>query len=175
MAVRLFGIPARSQTGSARTASTPKTKIEGVMRIIRILSVGVILLLFVPLARNEDESRRDGNWWSRMDYPAKFFYTTGFFDGMELGHKISSWSLLESKQKATASNVWESYYSYRDKYFTNVSNVQLLQGVDKFYSDFRNRRIAIDDAIWIVVRQVNGMSDEDAEKLMENFRKHAGN
>jgi len=58
-----------------------------------------------------------------------------------------------------------------NKYLKNVTNSQLADGVDKFYSDYRNRRIMVNDAVWLVLNEISGKSDADMKKMIENWRK----
>ena len=68
--------------------------------------------------------------------------------------------------------VANSYDSYMRKYLSNVTNGQLVDGLDKFYSDFRNRRIKVNDAVWLVLNQVAGEPEAEMEKMIENWRKN---
>ena len=58
-----------------------------------------------------------------------------------------------------------------DKYIQNVTNVQLSEGLSKFYEDYRNRQIMVINAVWLVLNAIGGKPDNDMESLIENFRK----
>ncbi len=48
----------------------------------------------------------------------------------------------------------ESYADYSSKYFKNVTNVQIVDGLDSFYTNFRNRYTRVADAVWLVVNRI---------------------
>src|SRR5271167_3470565 len=73
------------------------------------------------------ENRRDGNWWVGQTEILKLNYIVWFFDGMDLGHKFSYWKFSHDKQKsACLADIISSYSEFSDKYFTNVTNDQLV-------------------------------------------------
>jgi hypothetical protein len=143
------------------------------LRYIRQLSAVFILLTCAPLARDQQTDRRDGNWWADRDESFKMAYFVGFFDGMDLGNKFSYWAFADNKNYETMRKVGDSYKGYQDKYMIHVTNIQLTQGVDKLYTDVRNRKIRVRNAVWLVVNQIAGKSDAEMEKMIENFRKDA--
>jgi hypothetical protein len=115
---------------------------------------------------------RDGNWWRNLKDTSKVFFMTGFFDGMVMGNEFSYWG-VEKDDINTATNVASSYSKYADKYLTNVTSGQLVDGLDTFYSDFRNRRIKVSNGVWIVVNQIAGKPEPDMQRMVESFRKYA--
>jgi len=135
-----------------------------------MLVVAVTLLLSAP-ARNQSNTVRDGNWWVEQDALAKLYYVTGFYDGMELGHEFSYWGLPKGGEQM--SKVVASYDSYGTKYLSGVTNTQLVQGLDVFYEDYRNRRIRVHGGVWLVLNEISGKSKEDMQKMIESFRKNA--
>jgi len=55
----------------------------------------------------------------------------GFFDGMVLGNSFSYWGILDNdKNDAAIGKVAGSYHSYNDKYFSHVTNLQLVDGLE---------------------------------------------
>src|ERR1051325_2299741 len=116
-----------------------------------------ILLVFIVLsvrpARSQD-TRRDGNWWRTVRLEGKTSYMLGFFDGLILGRNFSTWNLKGKDGKlgiAEGSRVISSFQEYYGL-MKDASNNQFVDGLDKFYGDYRNRRIMVSDAVWIVVR-----------------------
>ena len=51
-------------------------------------------------------------------------------------------------------------------------NDQLVDGLDSFYSDYRNRKILINVAVWLVAKEISGKSKEEMEKMSEDCRKN---
>lgn len=141
------------------------------------LSVFLSLLLatVVCLPILADDDRRDGNWWQNQPKTARAIYVIGFFDGMDLGHSFSYWKY--SKDKASLEN-WipltqRSYTEYTQKYLNNVTAGQLSEGLDSFYSDYRNRRIRVSAAVWLVANAIAGTSEAELNKMIESWRQHA--
>jgi len=101
-------------------------------------------------------------------------YMVGFFDGMELGHEFSYWSFVNDKKAGDAlKRVSNSYDEYLAKYFKNVTNGQIVDGLDSFYADFRNRSISVNNAAWLVVNQISGTPKEQIEAMIENWRRNS--
>ncbi len=47
---------------------------------------------------------------------------------------------------------------------------QIVAGLDKLYEDFKNRRIRVQDAIYIVRKQIKGASEEEVEAALQYLR-----
>lgn len=136
-----------------------------------LLALVVLLLASSALAQN---SRRDGNWWNEQTKAEKLNYMIGFFDGMDLGRSFSFWGITNSEpDKACISKVIESYGKFADKYMQDVTNLQLVDGLDDFYKNYRNRKIKVANAVWLTLNAITGKPQNDLEKMIENFRTHA--
>jgi hypothetical protein len=134
------------------------------------------LLIVLPAGLNAQSKRRDGNWWNGTTRDEKLDYIIGFFDGMDLGHNFTIWGVAGSqsdKGSPCLFNALKSYDDYSSKFFTNVTNYQLVDGLDTFYKDYRNRSIRVHDAVWVVVNTIAGTPQEKVDKLIENSRKAA--
>jgi hypothetical protein len=128
----------------------------------------------MPLVSQAEKGRRDGNWWTTQTAVTKLDYMIGFFDGIELGHEFSEWGLLkDSAQTPCISSVTSSYGEHIDKYLAHVTNDQLVDGLDVFYKDYRNRRIRIRYAVWLVVNGIAGKPQAEIDRMTENFRESA--
>jgi hypothetical protein len=141
--------------------------------IIRTLTFTLLMLLTAPFARNQQTTRRDGNWWVNEDRASKLNYVTGFFDGMDLGNRFSYWGLQDDPKGVVAGRVMGAYTTFSQKYLSEVTNYQLVDGLDKFYSDYRNRRIDTMGAVWLVVNEISGKSEAEMQKMIESWRKNA--
>jgi len=63
------------------------------------------------------------------------------------------------------------YLSQLQKYcLYNISVRQLVDGLDAFYQDFRNRDIKIGDAIYIVKRQIIGEDEEVIKRIIKYLK-----
>lgn len=123
------------------------------------------------------DNRRDGNWWLDLQKNVKINYAVGFFDGMELGNRFSYWKNLSGTkaQKYCTARAVDSYSEYSQKYFGNVTAGQLSDGLDSFYADYKNRRILVSNAVWLVVNGIAGMPEEELKKMVESWRQGSDN
>src|SRR5579862_3471184 len=104
-------------------------------------------IIFVFIALNaqpasSQEIRRDGNWWRTMNLNQKTSYAVGFFDGLSLGRNFSYWSLKGKDGKPDAAEADRVTVAYNESYnlLKNTTSGQFVDGLDKLYSDYRNRR-----------------------------------
>jgi hypothetical protein len=148
-------------------------------RFYALASAALIVALILPTPAHPEENRRDGNWWREQSTLVKAHYMIGFFDGMDLGAKFAAWGLMTKKDETSTtlgpipSKVYTSYADYQEKYLKHVTNIQISDGLDAFYNDYRNRTITLDSAVWLVLNTIAGTPDKDLEKMIENFRKFA--
>jgi hypothetical protein len=139
------------------------------------------LLSVLPLyVQAQPNSRRDGTWWNERSVGEKYSYVTGFFDGMELGHKFSYWGLLDetkddNQQSSCVTKSFDSYKNYGDKFFNEVTSSQVADGLTEFYKDYRNRSIRVNDGVWVVVNTIAGTPQEKIDSLVQNLRKNVAN
>ncbi|MGA9966505.1 MAG: hypothetical protein WBQ10_15000 [Terriglobales bacterium] len=144
---------------------------------MRGLLFALILLSVLSVYVQAQAERRDGNWWVGETPNVKLNYAVGFFDGMKLDYNFSYWGMTkESDKKAMTpcmSEVNKSYSDYSAKYFSDVTNDQLVDGLDNFYKDYRNRRIKVPDAVWLVVNGIAGKPQSEMDKMIESWRQSA--
>ena len=134
-----------------------------------------LLLSSVAASAQQDNNRTDGNAWTRLDYAAKLNYVGGVFDGMILGNHLSYWAWTDAKGNLDSAKVVPATQSFSElttKYFSHVTAGQLISGLDAFYGDYRNRRIMLYDAIWLVVNEISGKSDAEMSKMIESYRRN---
>ncbi|MGA8216716.1 MAG: hypothetical protein WB799_24235 [Candidatus Sulfotelmatobacter sp.] len=135
----------------------------------------LLFALSLPLYAQQS-TRRDGNWWLEQTPLLKASYITGFFDGTDLGSKFSYWECHDedvSKACLVNSKARESYEFYGNKYTKDVTNIQLADGLDVFYKDYRNRKIRVSDGVWLTLNAIAGRPQADLDKMVQNFRKNA--
>jgi hypothetical protein len=134
-----------------------------------------VIVCAICLPGFADENRRDGNWWRDRTNFQRTEYVVGFFDGMELGSRFSYWNLetfKANKNDPIAGQVLASYATLKDRYFKELTNGQITDGLNAFYNDYRNRTIMLYDAVWLVVNMIAGESDTKMQSLIESFRKN---
>jgi hypothetical protein len=100
---------------------------------------------------------------------SKANYAVGFFDGMDLGSRFSYWSFVHEDGKCMGKAI-DSYNSMSDKFLNNVTAGQLADGLDNFYADYRNRRIRVADAVWLVANGIAGTPQKELDKMIESWR-----
>lgn len=71
--------------------------------------------------------------------------------------------LLEREYRR--SQEWLTHYS-----IIGITNGQIVDGLNLFYDDFRNRQIKLTDAIYVIRKQILGASKEEIEAITEWLR-----
>lgn len=135
--------------------------------------IPIVLFLYwlsLPISLAASDDRRDGNWWRQQTQIVKLVYVVGFFDGMELGNKFSYWKF--TKDDEFLGKVMASYSEYNQKYFSNVTSGQIVDGLNELYNDFKNRRILVHDAVWLVANGIAGTPEGKLKEMIENWRKN---
>ena len=101
-----------------------------------------------PMADQSTQSSpsepHDGHWWSKKS----FVYKEGFMSGYHAG------LVKQSGGKPTD--------------LKGLGSSQLIEGLEKFYKDFRNQKIVVDDALTYVIQEIQGVPDD---KLAANLLK----
>ena len=87
----------------------------------------------------------NGIWWSGKQMPYKEGFMIGYKSGAEraVGHPTD---------------------------ITKFPSSELIDGIDSFYKDFRNRSIVIDDALPYIAEQLRGVSDETLKTELLKMR-----
>jgi hypothetical protein len=142
----------------------------------KYLSQVIVLAIALTVPTHAQEvQRRDGNWWRTIITATKQAYTIGIWDGLPLGERFSYWNIRgkDGKQdNAVAVRVIQSFEEH-EKLLSGITNGQVTDGLDSFYGDYRNRRILVFNAVWVVLNTISGKSEKEMETMIENFRKNA--
>lgn len=128
----------------------------------------VIVLLAIPSLTPAESERRDGNFWNQMKSGEKYHTIVGFIEGWKFGG-IRSLRGLEIETPCHK-RVFDTY-SEIPKLISNLTYQQIIDGLDSFYSDYRNRRISIGSAFWMVIEGVSGASQADIDRKTEELRR----
>src|SRR5258706_10068116 len=129
----------------------------------------VFILLGIAISAPAQNDRRDGNWWLYTDKTIRLGYVVGFLDGVHLGQRFSYWKLVDdAESEPCLKKVLLASSEYENKYLSNVKIVQLNDGLNDFFSDYKNRRIEVDDAIWLVLNGIAGTPQEKLDKMIES-------
>jgi hypothetical protein len=108
-----------------------------------------------PYCRSNE--RRDGNWWLKNPRPAKSVYVLGFFDGIKMGERASTYQLDKTSRD-------------KPEHLTHVTDGQLVNGFGEFYKDPQNRPIKVDEAAIAVLRQIAGDPPDVIKALADTLR-----
>jgi len=128
----------------------------------------LISTLIAAIALADDDGPRDGNFWRPLNQGSKFTYLVGVFDGVSLGLDLTC---RRDRDDAFTDKVWTSLSQQQCKYFENVTNGQIADGLNIFYDDFRNRKITITNALWIVLNQIAGKTHREIQAMILEYRK----
>jgi hypothetical protein len=139
-------------------------------------ALSAFFLLAISMSVFGGDFSTDGNWWLSLPKNVRAVYVAGFFDGKELGHNFSTWKYLSPNaskaEQASVNKARQSYSEYSQKYSHNITFDQLVDGLDSFYSDYRNRRIQLSGGVWLVLNAVAGTPEDELNKMIENWRKN---
>jgi hypothetical protein len=118
--------------------------------------------------------RPDGNRWRTLDQDSKLAYVVGFLDGMYLGHCITLWNLPGGQDDGSCwANAMKSYSENRNRLVNQNTYQRGVEGLDRLYTEERNRKIAVHDGVQVVMNLSTGLSDEAREQVMEAWRQKA--
>ncbi len=129
----------------------------------------VLALLAFPSLSTAEEMEPNGNFWRDLEIPiAKYAMMFGFLEGRNLGYNFAHWG-FDYTDEACFKKVVDSFEEY-NKYAAHVTSSQLSDGLDSFYSDYRNRKIRMTDAVWVVLKSISGTPQAEIDKLTEKYR-----
>jgi hypothetical protein len=116
----------------------------------------------------------NGNRWLMLGENSKYAYIVGFLEGIFLGHCFTTWGLPRSEPNDPAYlNSTKSYNDHWNRFVAKVTYRQFFDGLNKFYADHRNRRIEIQNSMWIVMSDISGQPSGTMESMIEAWRRKA--
>ena len=123
-----------------------------------------------------DEIRFDGNFWKNSDQTTKEFFVSGVLEGVFTGQDRVMASTMEGVEKGTIGmKCFAAISSLKSSLEADMEKIkvgQLVDGIDEFYSDFKNRSIKVKWAYLVVMQQIKGTSEEDTKKFIESVRQN---
>lgn len=125
------------------------------MRLHELPIVAVLLLL--PCLPLHAQSEFDGDFWIPKTRDLKLVYVVGFVDGRSHG--------INDAANALGVKIDDPRLS---KLASEVTAGQIVDGVDDFYKDWRNRKIVLRHAMEYVLDEAQGKDDS---KLLLFMRK----
>ena len=150
-------------------------------------------------AQKQDVSKFDGNDWREWEDFRKYSFISGFIAGTNYLVKCNIQTQEEEYDSDKASEVFISYVVPNEKKPKNtfsrkevslllgntkedfnsslfrytifgITNDQIVDGLELLYIDFKNRQIKLNDAIYVVKKQIKGASPEEVEAILQYLR-----
>ncbi len=116
-------------------------------------------------------------WWNSLTPAAKVEYVHGYFDGSfsVIGSLGAVLALAGEKYGKDAKELellkWAiEHVSQSFSLPSGISVGKLVEGVDKFYSLYKNKGVSISAAVFIVYMELRGEPKEEIEKTKEFWR-----
>ena len=137
----------------------------------------VVLIILGTVANvGADEVRFDGNFWNKSDRTVKEFFISGVLGGIIAGQDRVTASAMEGVEKGQVDmKCFAAISSLRNSLEADLEKIkvgQIVDGIDAFYSDSKNRSIKVKWAYLVVRQQIKGASEEEIKKFIESVRKN---
>lgn len=116
------------------------------------VALPVLLCMSAAAAPPKGEGAHDGEWWSAHHGTYRNAFVVGYLEASVDNHANGIPANIDLSLENA--RVW-------------------VQGLDQFYSDFRNQNILVDDALRYVHRQLNGATDEQLAAMLSQMRQQA--
>ncbi len=115
-------------------------------RRLAVLAPPLLLLCFSPSTRAQSDF--DGDFWLQRTHDAKLVYVVGLVDGRSHG--------INDAAEALGTKVEDPRLA---KLASEVTVGQIVDGVDEFYKDWRNRKVVLRHAMEYVLDEAQGTDD----------------
>lgn len=134
------------------------------------------ILVICPLNAIREDEPHDAYWWNKYSDSFKLGYVEGITQGYLHCYVIIQ-TLLELYQDSISLSEYQDimlrsdtcskllYYSV-----TGMTYGQMIAGIDQFYKDYRNRKITIEDVLYLVRMEIDGKSDAEIDSVTRKFR-----
>ena len=136
-------------------------------KLQKVFWIAAIVILFSGYVYADDP--RDANYWNRMDMGQKQSYIAGISDGINFASLVLSQD--KNVDKTCQTMVDGSYKATKEKYLSNITDSQLSNGLDAFYSNYENQNISTDKAVWIVLKTIHNDPEKEINELIKSWRK----
>jgi len=124
----------------------------------------------ISISLSFGQNKYDGYWWNNLNDDEKLFLVIGMFQGMELGNFVT-FLKYNKDDREKYDNI---YNAAKEKYFgvgkIDYSNQQVVDGIDKFYSDYKHRNINIRNALFVVGLELTDAPQKDIDMVLKIFR-----
>jgi hypothetical protein len=136
------------------------------------LAIGFVIFLAMAVAWGSDH-RQDGNWWRKQNDSFKVGVIIGFARGEEVGQLNAARTFrLAHGDDRCVSAVTDHVLKAKGT-FSNTTVGQIIDGVETFYADYRNRTIWFHSAIQFVLDGIKGTPRDELDRMIEDARKRS--
>jgi hypothetical protein len=140
-----------------KTAEMKEAKMDLSSPLTALLKKAVIIICCLVIVRSTafaDSHNPNGSDWNNWEKDMEIGYVHGFTHGANTMF-IGIFIIGETPNRNLAGYV-----------ITGMTLGQLIDGIDILYSDFKNRSVSLDHAIYVVYKQIKGTSQDDIEKIL---------
>jgi len=109
---------------------------------------------------------RDGAYWNRLGEAEKTDLIIGVLEGLNLGESILH--IILQNEYTMCSDILTSIARQTDTFFEGLTVGRIVEGLNAFYADGKNRSIPISWGVWVVARQ--DKSDRTVGKFIQELR-----
>jgi hypothetical protein len=134
----------------------------------KILTI-LALLIFSGVTSSLADDSHDGNWWRAQKKVVKAIYITGMIDALYSGVGILTKDGLTKGTVAPGDGA--DVLLTCAKGFSAIKVERLADGLDRFYSDFRNRGITTAYALHIMQIELSGAPESEIRMWIELYQR----
>ncbi len=143
------------------------------MRLISLFKAFLLILLL--LSAPSIGFSGDGYFWEKLTKNERMAYATGYVTGFNKMNQHVRDMLdvaigLEKADVVEYAKTMKKYYKDNFRYY-GFTLVQLVDGIDNLYSDYRNKTIRLSDAFHLVQTEIKGADEKKIEKMKQFMRK----
>jgi hypothetical protein len=146
------------------------------MHPLRIFCASFALLLVIPASASTplEQQLRNGKWWQSLTQSQRWNHVVGIFDGTRLGLNLILPATRPGKNRANCfAQITSGFDEAERRYIGDLTNGNIVEGLNAFYRDYRNKRIYIADATLLVLYSIAGTPQKQIDELAETFRRAA--
>lgn len=139
------------------------------------IGMALMILVLAGTAHGQEQDR-NGYWWVNRSQDFKLGFVTGFAMAMTGNSDAAVLRCLEDKPDKTSAEAWKTCMqtpAVIGLSYNGLRMGQLVDGVDEFYKDFRNKGILVDVALRYVKDELRGMTDKELQDELAVFRQSA--
>ncbi|OGV96862.1 hypothetical protein A2W24_01725 [Microgenomates group bacterium RBG_16_45_19] len=146
------------------------------MRKVIFASLFVVLGLAVGISLSESQKTvKNANWWNQMEDSEKVDYVGGFWNGVTWSDAVVKDALSHFKtdgriDQSLHDEIFNKWIDYTDIGTTSVGSI--VDRLDSFYDNPLNSELTIEEAMDIVVFNIQGLplSDATVQNLLKTYR-----